>query len=37
VPGSLMGLSGGGLGFSAGTALGIKLAQAKKQSDSFCG
>jgi acetolactate synthase-1/2/3 large subunit len=26
-PGSLMGLSGGGLGFSAGTALGIKLAK----------
>ncbi len=27
VPGTLVGLSGGGLGFSAGTALGMKLAQ----------
>jgi acetolactate synthase-1/2/3 large subunit len=31
LPGSLMGLSGGGLGFSAGTALGIKLAQEKSR------
>jgi acetolactate synthase-1/2/3 large subunit len=31
LPGTLMGLSGGGLGFSAGTALGIKLAQTTLQ------
>ena len=37
VPGSLMGLSGGGLGFSAGTALGIKLAQADKRVIHFVG
>ena len=37
VPGSLMGLSGGGLGFSAGTALGIKLAQAKNRVIHFVG
>jgi acetolactate synthase I/II/III large subunit len=37
VPGSLMGLSGGGLGFSAGTALGIKLAQAKNRVVHFVG
>jgi acetolactate synthase I/II/III large subunit len=36
-PGSLMGLSGGGLGFSAGTALGIKLAQAKNRVIHFVG
>jgi acetolactate synthase-1/2/3 large subunit len=37
VPGSLMGLSGGGLGFSAGTALGIKLAQAQHRVIHFVG
>jgi acetolactate synthase I/II/III large subunit len=37
VPGSLMGLSGGGLGFSAGTALGIKLAQEKNRVIHFVG
>lgn len=37
VPGSLMGLSGGGLGFSAGTALGIKLAEAKNRVIHFVG
>ena len=37
LPGSLMGLSGGGLGFSAGTALGIKLAQAKNRVIHFVG
>ena len=37
VPGSLMGLSGGGLGFSAGTALGIKLAQAENRVIHFVG
>ena len=37
VPGSLMGLSGGGLGFSAGTALGIKLAQADNRVIHFVG
>ena len=37
VPGSLMGLSGGGLGFSAGTALGIKLAQVKNRVIHFVG
>ncbi len=37
VPGSLMGLSGGGLGFSAGTALGIKLAQAQQRVIHFVG
>ena len=37
VPGSLMGLSGGGLGFSAGTALGIKLAQGKNRVIHFVG
>ena len=37
VPGSLMGLSGGGLGFSAGTALGIKLAQANSRVIHFVG
>ena len=37
VPGSLMGLSGGGLGFSAGTALGIKLAQADNRVIQFVG
>ena len=36
-PGSLMGLSGGGLGFSAGTALGIKLAQAQSRVIHFVG
>ena len=36
-PGSLMGLSGGGLGFSAGTALGIKLAQEKNRVIHFVG
>jgi acetolactate synthase-1/2/3 large subunit len=37
VPGSLMGLSGGGLGFSAGTALGIKLAQSDNRVIHFVG
>jgi len=37
VPGSLMGLSGGGLGFSAGTALGMKLAQADNRVIHFVG
>lgn len=37
LPGSLMGLSGGGLGFSAGTALGIKLAQGKNRVIHFVG
>ena len=37
VPGSLMGLSGGGLGFSAGTALGIKLAQDNNRVIHFVG
>jgi len=37
VPGSLMGLSGGGLGFSAGTALGIKLAKADNRVIHFVG
>ncbi|MEY3409646.1 MAG: Benzoylformate decarboxylase, partial [Pseudomonadota bacterium] len=37
VPGSLMGLSGGGLGFSAGTALGMKLAQSEKRVIHFVG
>ena len=37
VPGSLMGLSGGGLGFSAGTALGIKLAQTDNRVIHFVG
>ena len=37
VPGSLMGLSGGGLGFSAGTALGIKLAQHNNRVIHFVG
>lgn len=36
-PGTLMGLSGGGLGFSAGTALGIKLAQAQSRVIHFVG
>ena len=31
VPGSLVGLPGGGLGFSAGTALGIKLAKPERR------
>ena len=31
VPGSLVGLPGGGLGFSAGTALGMKLAQPQRR------
>ena len=37
VPGSLMGLSGGGLGFSAGTALGMKLAQSESRVIHFVG
>jgi acetolactate synthase I/II/III large subunit len=37
VPGSLMGLSGGGLGFSAGTALGMKLAQSENRIIHFVG
>ena len=37
LPGTLMGLSGGGLGFSAGTALGIKLAQAQSRVVHFVG
>jgi acetolactate synthase-1/2/3 large subunit len=37
LPGSLIGLSGGGLGFSAGTALGIKLAQANSRVIHFVG
>lgn len=37
VPGSLMGLSGGGLGFSAGTALGMKLAQLENRVIHFVG
>ena len=37
VPGSLMGLSGGGLGFSAGTALGMKLAQSENCVIHFVG
>lgn len=37
VPGSLMGLSGGGLGFSAGTALGMKLAQSENRVIHFVG
>jgi acetolactate synthase-1/2/3 large subunit len=37
LPGSLIGLSGGGLGFSAGTALGIKLAQAQSRVIHFVG
>jgi acetolactate synthase-1/2/3 large subunit len=37
VPGSLMGLSGGGLGFSAGTALGIRLARPKHRVIHFVG
>jgi acetolactate synthase I/II/III large subunit len=37
LPGTLMGLSGGGLGFSAGTALGIKLAQAQSRVIHFVG
>jgi acetolactate synthase-1/2/3 large subunit len=36
-PGSLMGLSGGGLGFSAGTALGMKLAKPKSRLIHFVG
>ncbi len=36
-PGTLMGLSGGGLGFSAGTALGIKLAQVQSRVIHFVG
>ena len=37
IPGTLMGLSGGGLGFSAGTALGIKLAQTQSRVVHFVG
>jgi acetolactate synthase-1/2/3 large subunit len=37
IPGTLMGLSGGGLGFSAGTALGIKLAQTQSRVIHFVG
>ena len=37
LPGTLMGLSGGGLGFSAGTALGIKLAKAQSRVIHFVG
>ena len=37
LPGTLMGLSGGGLGFSAGTALGIKLAQTQTRVIHFVG
>lgn len=37
MPGTLMGLSGGGLGFSAGTALGIKLAQTQSRVIHFVG
>ena len=37
LPGTLMGLSGGGLGFSAGTALGIKLAQTQSWVIHFVG
>ena len=37
IPGTLMGLSGGGLGFSAGTALGIKLAQSQSRVIHFVG
>jgi len=37
MPGTLMGLSGGGLGFSAGTALGIKLAQSQSRVIHFVG
>ena len=37
MPGTLMGLSGGGLGFSAGTALGIKLAQTQSRVVHFVG
>ncbi len=37
LPGTLMGLSGGGLGFSAGTALGIKLAQVQSRVIHFVG
>ncbi len=37
LPGTLMGLSGGGLGFSAGTALGIKLAQTQSRVIHFVG
>ena len=37
IPGTLMGLSGGGLGYSAGTALGIKLAQTQSRVIHFVG
>ena len=37
MPGTLIGLSGGGLGFSAGTALGIKLAQTQSRVIHFVG
>ena len=37
MPGTLMGLSGGGLGYSAGTALGIKLAQTQSRVIHFVG
>ena len=37
MPGTLMGLSGGGLGFSGGTALGIKLAQTQSRVIHFVG
>ncbi len=37
LPGTLMGLSGGGLGFSAGTALGLKLAQVQSRVIHFVG
>lgn len=36
-PGTLLGLPGGGLGFSAGTALGMKLAQPQRRVVHFVG
>jgi len=37
VPGTLVGLAGGGLGFSGGTALGVKLARPDRTVVQFCG
>jgi acetolactate synthase-1/2/3 large subunit len=37
VPGTLVGLAGGGLGFSGGTALGVKLARPERTVVQICG
>jgi acetolactate synthase-1/2/3 large subunit len=36
-PGTLIGLAGGGLGFSGGTALGVKLARPERTVVQICG